>query len=62
KILPIKGSSHLRAWHPKSKRSNPIESIQLEHLAPQYGYYEFALLRGIYQDYVFGAWVRENYL
>ena len=74
KILPIKGSSHLRAWHPKSQRKNPSFGEKLrernilkhvvilkEHLAPQYGYYEFTLLRDISQDYVFGAWVRENY-
>jgi len=35
--------------------------ILKEKLAPQYGYYGFALLRDISQDYVFGAWVRENY-
>ena len=33
-----------------------------EHLAPQYGYYGFALLRNIYRNYVFGVLVRENYL
>ncbi|ESR44709.1 hypothetical protein CICLE_v10003069mg [Citrus x clementina] len=35
--------------------------ILKEHLAPQYGYYGFALLRNISRNYVFGAWVRENY-
>ena len=35
--------------------------ILVEYLAPQYGYYGFALLRSISQDYVFGTWVRENY-
>jgi len=72
--LPIKGSSHLRAWHPKSQRRNPSFGEKLrernvlkhvvilkEKLAPQYGYYGFVLLRDISQDYVFGAWVRENY-
>ena len=29
--------------------------ILKEHLAPQYRYYEFALLSDISQDYIFGA-------
>ena len=60
KILPIKGSSHLRAWHPKSQRSDPSFGEKLrernvlkhvvilyEYLTPQYGYYGFALLKDI---------------
>ena len=34
--------------------------ILKEHLASQYGYYGFALLRDISKNFVFGDWVREN--
>ena len=64
----------MRAWYPKSQRKNPSFGEKLrernilkhvvilkEHLTPQYGYYGFTSLRDISQDYVFEAWVRENY-
>ena len=47
----------------KLRKRNILKHVVIlkEHLAPQYGYYGFTLLRDISHDYVFGAWVRENY-
>ncbi|ESR59219.1 hypothetical protein CICLE_v10017368mg [Citrus x clementina] len=56
-----------KRWNPsfgeKLRGKNILKHVVIlkEHLAPQYGYYGFALLRGISQDYVFETWVREIY-
>ena len=49
--------------NPNWEERNVLKHVVIlkEHLTPQYGYYGFALLRGISQDYVFETWVREIY-
>ena len=43
--------------NPNWEKRNVLKHVVIlkEHLASQYGYYGFALLKNIYRDYVFGV-------